>query len=163
MSKDPPKIPSESTTTTSPGPFTLYITPETVISDGVYGFLKGLLTGAAWGIVTPFHPIVSPWLREEKEVVSSTLRLIVRYKLPTVGVAMISNGLFLGGVVGTFDLSSSALMYARRKDDMWNTLLSMGITSAIYIPIFSNNSKLRIHNRIIGGLLASSILYSCVT
>mmetsp|Transcript_24180 Transcript_24180/g.34647 ORF Transcript_24180/g.34647 Transcript_24180/m.34647 type:complete len:161 (+) Transcript_24180:3-485(+) len=160
MSEDQQKIPSDSTT--SPGPFTLYITPETVVSDGVYGFLKGFITGAAWGVVTPFHPIVSPWLIPPTEV-TSTLRLVFRYKLPTVGVAMMSNGLFLGGITGTFNLSSSALMYARRKDDIWNTLFSIGVTSGIYIPIFTNNSRLRIHNRIIGGFLAGSILYSCVT
>jgi hypothetical protein len=157
--QDPPPIPPSAPS--PPSPMIITITPAFCVSEGVFGFCKGFLCGAAWGLVTPFHPVVSsPWLQPPSTSVISTGRWIIRYKLPIVAISMVSNGCFLGSVLGVFNFSNSTFRYVRKKDDTWNYVLSASITGGFYTYIFTSPHRRIMHNRVVGGILAGTILYA---
>lgn len=157
----PPISPSSPS---SPPPFIISITPAFCLSEGVYGFCKGFLCGAAWGCVTPFHPAVlsTPWLQPPPTPLLSTWRWFIRYKLPVVAISMGSNGIFLGSVMGAFNFSMSLCRYIRRKDDKWNYIATAGVTGGFYTFIYTSPFRRIMHNRIVGGILAGTVLYANV-
>jgi len=121
------------------------ITPSQSLSDGVLGFLKGAIIGSGWGICTPFFP-------------QPSCGSLIARRIHAIG----SNGLFLGGVVMTFQISSSAMYYIRRKEDNLNYVAGFCLTSSIWGKILTSDVKRAMYNRIAASTLVGCVVYANV-
>mmetsp|Transcript_1823 Transcript_1823/g.2510 ORF Transcript_1823/g.2510 Transcript_1823/m.2510 type:complete len:146 (+) Transcript_1823:83-520(+) len=132
-----------------------YKSSETVVSEGVYQFLRGSIYGAIWGLITPFPAPGSP---------AATLEMTTGVFKPAPPFSAISsvpsNAIIFGSILGVQRLSSRGLEQLRRREDWWNDLFSFGITYRYYTYFLaSTERRLILHNRVVGGAAVFAAIY----
>lgn len=92
-----------------------YVTPSTVLAEGVYQFLRGSLYGAIWGMVTPFYAPGSQGFAKEAATG------VFRPAPPFASLSAIPvNAAIFGTILGVQRLSCKSLELIRGREDVWN-------------------------------------------
>mmetsp|Transcript_28629 Transcript_28629/g.32741 ORF Transcript_28629/g.32741 Transcript_28629/m.32741 type:complete len:148 (+) Transcript_28629:57-500(+) len=134
-----------------------YKSSRTVISEGVYQFIRGSIFGSIWGLITPFPAPGSAAALTHKK--TGILRPLPPFSSPLSSVP--SNAIMFGTILGVQRISSQTLEQIRGKDDdIWNDFISFGITYQYYKYFMGSTEKRLIyHNRFVGGATVFAVLY----
>jgi hypothetical protein len=139
-------------------PLVSIVSPSTVVSEGVYQFLRGSIYGAIWGMVTPFYPPGSPGAA--KEAVTGVFRAAPPFSSMS---SIPSNAVLFGAILGVQRLSCKTLEMLRGKDDIWNDVFGFGVTYKYYQTFLAKTeTRLLRHNRIVGATVFMTVVYANV-
>lgn len=140
------------------GPPPPRITTTSVVADSVYITLLGASYGAAWGLVTPFHPPRS------KKALLETKTGQFKPARPFSSMASVGhNAAIFAAIMGVQSFSSKTLAFIRQKDDYVNQIFGCGVTYQYYVKLLGQTEKrLIMHNRIAGGCVLGGIIYGIV-
>jgi len=130
-----------------------YKGPTTIAAETVYHFLRGSLYGAAFGLVTPFHPPGSP-----KALQEATTGKILPAKPFSSLRAVPSNAIMFGSLLAVQRFSCKSMEYARSTQDPWNDLFGCCVAVPYYTQLVVQRGVW--HNRIVGGLVMAAIVYA---
>lgn len=130
-----------------------YKSPKTIVAETVYHFIRGGIYGAAFGLVTPFHPPGSKAaLQEAKTGIFKPAR-------PFSSLASVPhNAIIFGSLLGVQRLGSKTSEYVRNSQDPWNDLFGCAVAYPYYQHFLIKHVK--IHNRVVGGAVVLSIAYA---
>mmetsp|Transcript_23356 Transcript_23356/g.65159 ORF Transcript_23356/g.65159 Transcript_23356/m.65159 type:complete len:143 (+) Transcript_23356:145-573(+) len=130
-----------------------YKGPRTIVAETVYCFLRGSLYGAAFGLVTPFHAPGSPGALKELQTGRFT-------PAPVFGSlrSVPSNAIVFGSLLASQRFGSKTCEWMRGQQDWWNEAAGCLVAYPYYQFCLVRN--LRTHNRVVGTILACSLVYA---
>lgn len=140
------------------GPPPPRITPTSVVSDSIYITVLGASYGAAWGLVTPFHPP-----RSKQALLEAKTGQFKAARPFSSIISVGHNAAIFAAIMGVQSFSSKSLAFIRQRDDYINQFFGCGVTYQYYVKLLGHTEeRLIMHNRIAGGCFLGVILYGMV-
>ena len=130
-----------------------YKTPSTIVTETVYHFLRGGIYGAAYGLVTPFHPPGS------KEALAEASTGVFKPARPFSSLSSVPhNALIFGSLLAAQRFGCKSMEFVRGRQDPWNDVFGFCVAYPYYQRFLTTRALL--HNRVLGASIVAAVALS---